>query len=232
MNFFILLSYLLLISSIFTLWVKQPLKKLSYIFLIISIVLALITGLINFIGLVIIYMIFLLLYLTFRLKNKPTFGFIIFFITAIILFLNYNHILPGFHNFNVINKIRISKDAIPFSLYLNYSSLIITYPIILFSKKIKLIRNQHELYESVISGIKYGLIAIAILLPLSWLLQFVKFDFKVSHYTLIFIFVNLIFTCIPEEIFWRGFIQTRLQKYTNPIIAILISSVIFASIHV
>ncbi|WP_235261371.1 CPBP family intramembrane glutamic endopeptidase [Candidatus Francisella endociliophora] len=43
--------------------------------------------------------------------------------------------------------------------------------------------------------------------------------------------MNLIFTCIPEEVFWRGFIQAKIASYSNTTIAILITSSMFASIH-
>ncbi|MFV9984699.1 MAG: CPBP family intramembrane glutamic endopeptidase [Francisella endosymbiont of Hyalomma asiaticum] len=42
----------------------------------------------------------------------------------------------------------------------------------------------------------------------------------------------MIFKCLFEEIFWRGFIQSRLQKYFNQIIAVIITSFIFAFIHI
>ncbi|MED7819214.1 CPBP family intramembrane glutamic endopeptidase [Francisella sp. 19S2-4] len=45
-------------------------------------------------------------------------------------------------------------------------------------------------------------------------------------------FVNLIFTCMPEEIFWRGFVQTKIKTYTSPIVAVLITSLMFALIHI
>ncbi|MDE4967597.1 CPBP family intramembrane glutamic endopeptidase, partial [Francisella tularensis] len=78
------------------------------------------------------------------------------------------------------------------------------------------------------SGIFYGLLASFILILISYLFDFIRFDFKLTQYTLLFIFVNLIFTCLPEEIFWRGFIQSRLEKYFNSIIAIIITSFEFA----
>ncbi|WP_329478810.1 CPBP family intramembrane glutamic endopeptidase [Francisella sp. 19X1-34] len=127
----------------------------------------------------------------------------------------------------------ISSDAIPFSLYLNYNSLILTYLIlIVFSSKIKLLSKPNEILSTLKLGILYGLLAILVLLPISYIFSFVKYDFKLTHYTLIFIFVNLIFTCIPEEIFWRGFIQTKIQNYTTPTLSVLITSLIFASIHI
>jgi membrane protease YdiL (CAAX protease family) len=142
------------------------------------------------------------------------------------------HILPGFNNICIIKNAHISLDAIPFTLYLNYNSLVLTYFILVFSSEINLLNRLNKILPTLKAGLLYGLIAILILLPISYIFNFIKYDFKVTNYTLIFIFVNLIFTCIPEEIFWRGFIQTKIQNYTNSSIAVLITSLVFASIHI
>ena len=142
------------------------------------------------------------------------------------------HFFPGFNNICIIKNIQISKNAIPFSLYLNYNSIIPTYFLLLFSSEIRLLKSLSKLLPVIKSGFSYGLIAVFILIPISYLFDFIKFDFKLTYYTLAFIFVNLIFTCLSEEIFWRGFIQSRLQKYFNPIIAVIITSFAFAFIHI
>ncbi|MDE4996834.1 CPBP family intramembrane metalloprotease, partial [Francisella tularensis subsp. holarctica] len=74
----------------------------------------------------------------------------------------------------------------------------------------------------------YGFFPTFILMLISYLFVFIRFDFKLTQYNLVFIFVNLIFTCLPEEIFWRGFIQYRLEKYVNSIIALILTSFAFA----
>ncbi|WNS76973.1 type II CAAX endopeptidase family protein [Bacillus sp. DTU_2020_1000418_1_SI_GHA_SEK_038] len=45
-------------------------------------------------------------------------------------------------------------------------------------------------------------------------------------------YIVLILIIIPgEEIFWRGFVQTRILKYTNIPAAIVISAILYASVH-
>ena len=46
-------------------------------------------------------------------------------------------------------------------------------------------------------------------------------------------YLALVLVAAPgEELFWRGFIQTRLSKYFNPIVSILTGSVLYASVHI
>lgn len=225
------IAYILAIFALLSLWIDNT-KSISKISIIISIAFALATNLITLLGMLVIAITFLCIYLSkWSYYHRNFLKIVLFIITAAVLFLNYQHLLPGFNNINLFKNTYISPNAIPFSLYLNYNAIIPTYFLIYFSQEINLIASFSKFKIALKSGLLYGILAIAILLPISYFFKFIEFDFKISNYTLIFIFVNLIFTCIPEEVFWRGFIQNRIQSYTSPSIAILITSVIFASIH-
>ncbi|APC90884.1 MULTISPECIES: CPBP family intramembrane glutamic endopeptidase [Francisella] len=227
---FIYLAYILAITSVLSLWTRF--KAFGYITVTSSLIFASLGAIVSLTGLLVITIIIIFIHLSFYFKSKKGFSLFFFGITAVILFLNYIHFFPGFNNICIIKNVQISKDAIPFSLYLNYSSIIPTYFLLLFSSEIRLLKNLSKLFSVIKSGVFYGLIAVCILIPISYLFDFIKFDFKLTHYTLVFIFVNLIFTCLSEEIFWRGFIQSRLQKYFNPIIAVIFTSIAFAFIHI
>lgn len=50
--------------------------------------------------------------------------------------------------------------------------------------------------------------------------------------TVLWHYIVLLLVIIPgEEIFWRGFVQERIQRNSNITIAILISSILYASAH-
>lgn len=224
------LTYILGIFSLLSLWTK--LKTVGYYTVALSILFALASGIITLIGLLVILISICLLCLTSRFDDKKLISIVFFSICAIFLFLNYRHLIPGFNNLCIIKGVTISQDAIPFTLYLNYSSIIPTYFLILFSSEIKLLVNKNMLLKAIKLGIYFGLLATMVLLPISYIFNFIRFDFKLSSITLIFMVVNLIFTCICEEVFWRGFIQTRLQTYINPVLALLATSTAFAFIHI
>lgn len=57
--------------------------------------------------------------------------------------------------------------------------------------------------------------------------------YKFFSPTMIWHYIVLLLIIIPgEEIFWRGFIQKRLLRLTKPSHSILISTVMYASVHV
>lgn len=227
----ICISYGLVIFSFLLLWISR-LRNLSLITFNTSLIIAIFSGIIQPIGFAIILVVAILVFLTFQYQKKSIKNISVFILLFIIMLLVYIHILPGFNNICIIKNVYISKDAIPFTLYLNYSSIVITYILVFFAKDINLSNLLDDFLNILKLGIIYGLIAAAILLPISIFLNFIKVDFKFTHYTLIFLFVNLVFACMQEEIFWRGFIQTRITKYTNQIIALITTSLIFASIHI
>ncbi|WP_100330734.1 CPBP family intramembrane glutamic endopeptidase [Bacillus xiapuensis] len=95
------------------------------------------------------------------------------------------------------------------------------------------------------SYLKYGLLSGLLLYALFWvghlLLPYLPFslDSQVSalykRYSPQFSwhYIVLILVFIPgEELFWRGFIQKRLSVYFNDLTAILVSSMLFASIFI
>ena len=94
----VMLTYSFAIFSLITLWVKN-LKKITIVSLAISLILALSSGIINIVALAIILISFLAIYFVFKLENKRVLGVVIFFITSLLLFLNYNHLLPGFNRY-------------------------------------------------------------------------------------------------------------------------------------
>ncbi len=75
-----------------------------------------------------------------------------------------------------------------------------------------------------------------LVLSLGVVFGFVGIDIKISSYTLAFIACNLLFTCITEEAFFRGFMQEKLaaamQRWrSGPYIALFIASILFGIAH-
>lgn len=46
-------------------------------------------------------------------------------IFALFAFAMFQHMIPGFHNVLVFDKIQFSPDAIPFTMYLNFDKLLV-----------------------------------------------------------------------------------------------------------
>ena len=142
------------------------------------------------------------------------------------------HLYPGINNLLVLDQVNSGPLSRPFTLYFNIDkpmlifALLILVPNILSNNEY----NWHQLslsrmQKSIIGG---GLIALPLL---AWGLQLVKPEFTIPSWWWIFAINNLIFTCVAEEVLFRGYIQGFLCKRLSPITAIIIASVLFGLAH-
>jgi uncharacterized protein len=115
---------------------------------------------------------------------------------------------------------------------------------LLFLISYSILNEELDDHASFFSFIIYGALSGFILFGLFWIghsliellnLPFTKDIAKLYGRfspSLLWHYIVLILVIIPgEEIFWRGFIQKRLLKYTNVTTGIIISAVLYASVH-
>ncbi|MDF1678811.1 MAG: CPBP family intramembrane metalloprotease [Legionellaceae bacterium] len=143
-------------------------------------------------------------------------------------------LFPGFHNQRVLNQVYISADAIPFTLYLNLDKTILGILIIgWLHPRINTLTAWLSLFKNILP--KLGCL-ILIVGGLSFFLGFVRFDAKYSSYLLIWAPTNLLFVCLAEEAFFRGFIQKYLTRILTFIpysayVAIGCAAILFGLAH-
>jgi len=144
------------------------------------------------------------------------------------------HLFPGFNNLRVINHVQYSPDAIPFTLYLNFDKTLVGIVILGFLHT--LIATKEEWLILFKATLPRACIVIIVVACLSFILQFVRFDPKFPLSFFIWAITNLLFVCVAEEGFFRGFIQKYLclllkrVKWRN-LIAVLIASILFGLAH-
>lgn len=115
------------------------------------------------------------------------------------------HALGGFANVKILSGVRFSADAVPYTQYLNFDKPLIGLFILGFC--------HHRLltvraWRTALAGAApRALGIIAVLTVLAWLAGFVRFDPKLPPHFPLWAAVNLLFTCVPEEALFRGFIQ-------------------------
>ncbi|MCB1117510.1 MAG: CPBP family intramembrane metalloprotease [Chlamydiia bacterium] len=142
------------------------------------------------------------------------------------------HLFPGFNNWLIVKSMQISPDGIPYTLYFNYDKPFIG--IFILAAGLPLLSTLKQNFAAIClwSGI-----TIITMLVLSRFFSIVHFDPKLPSITVPWIIANFFLVCIPEEVFWRGFLQREitnsLQSKTKwaPYIAIGILSAIFALMH-
>lgn len=144
------------------------------------------------------------------------------------------HIIPGFSNALVVNKVHISRSSSLFSMYLNFDKIITALILYVTGKLFLLERfiDKKSMYQTLYSL----LLCTAVLLVPGLLSGYIKFDPKVPDILWLWVFNNLLFVAIGEEIIFRGFVQNSLksflgQKVANNYLHVIISSIIFGLAH-
>ena len=146
------------------------------------------------------------------------------------------HLLPGFHNEQVVDHQIVSVDATPFTLYANFDKglaglFLLAY---FFAGQVRA-----EYYQRQNNSIEIGFIIILtslFALGLAFLLGLIRFDVKLPSFWLGFLAINLFFTCAAEEAFFRGFLQKGLSAWLEGklplLIAPIFSALIFGLAHI
>lgn len=142
--------------------------------------------------------------------------------------------LPGIHNWQVLEKLALSPNAIPYSMYFNLDKSSIGLFFIWFS--VYSLANGGRWQPVMKKSGQVAVLAILALMPLSLYLGYVTFDLKLTPLFFLWAVHNLFFTCFAEEALFRGMIQRFLQFRLQNIrygkwIAIVIAALLFGAAH-
>jgi membrane protease YdiL (CAAX protease family) len=144
------------------------------------------------------------------------------------------HFLPGFHNWNIASASRLSPTAYPYRLWFNFDKPLIGIFPLAFT--IPLIQTRASLVNMLKVAIPMSVLAIALLLGGALYANMVRWDPKIPTLVFPWIIANLFFVTIPEEAFFRGFVQKQLYKWfgegPGPAFgAIAFTSLLFTLLH-
>jgi membrane protease YdiL (CAAX protease family) len=120
------------------------------------------------------------------------------------------HRLPGFHNARVIDAVRFTPDAMPFTLYLNFDKTLIGLFILAWCHS--RLAQARDWKAMLTTTAPRAAALIAVVMVLSLAAGYVRFAPKLPAETALWLGVNLLFTCTAEEALFRGFIQAQLQR--------------------
>lgn len=227
-----LISLIFLALAIISLWIKNKPFVLG-ILLTWYLIFGIIGKNVTFLALPFLALFFISFYGYARNKNiwlKAIGGFIFFVLTILALL----HKTPGINNWLILNQHQFSPDSIPYSLYLNYETPLIGICILVFS--LPLIKSIKDLITVFKIILPLSLATIIVLITGSYLLGYIHFDPKFTNIFFIWAIHNLLFTCITEEGFFRGFIQNLLCKWFSKIkygkyLGLIIAATLFGIAH-
>lgn len=131
-------------------------------------------------------------------------------LTGVAAFLFALHRIPGFHNAVLASGIHVSPDAPPFTLHANFDTaaagIVLTG---LFCPRIAGVADWSAMLRRVWPVMLATLVGV---LGMGWGLGYVRPDLKWTQWTPAFLAVNLLFTCVTEEAFFRGFLLAGLAR--------------------
>jgi membrane protease YdiL (CAAX protease family) len=197
---------------------------------------------INEIGLLGIGLYLALYFGSVNIKQPLTRGLITtaFIITSLALALRW---IPGFNNLSIVSNTQITDDAISFTLYANVDKAIVGLLLCayFFSRTASCLTPNLTSNIKAETNTKFTLPILIIVstilttLMVALMIGLVSFEPKVPDFWLSFIAINLLFTCVAEEVLFRGLLQTKLaQTITSKRFALLapvITACIFALAH-
>ena len=145
------------------------------------------------------------------------------------------HLVPGFHNALLIDGEHTSADAAPFTLYANFDKGSVG--LVLLALVVPRMRSLGELRAAAKVTLLFACGTAATVVATAWAIGYVRPEVKAPAFTGVFLLVNLFFTCIAEEAFFRGLIQERLMlalssRPSMVAVPVLVSAALFGLAHV
>jgi membrane protease YdiL (CAAX protease family) len=162
--------------------------------------------------------------------QRSTAAITIVFLSGLLM----GHQLPGFDNPVAISTTTFGSDAIPFRLWLNFDKTTVGLFLLGFCHA-RMTRAAE--WRAMIARVwPVTACLLGLLLLLSVVSGYVRFDPKFPREAWVWMAVNLCFTCVAEEAFFRGFVQRGLQQLWSPLrhgawLALGIAAILFGIAH-
>jgi len=126
------------------------------------------------------------------------------------LFIGFSmHLIPGFHNWEVLDGIKLSPHSVPYVMYLNVEKPAYIFFFMYFYQR-KSIFNYN--WTRIL---RWSLLSFLVILPLlfltNWIFELVTWDPKFPAYSItgLWMIRMLLDTTLGEEIFFMGYLQQR-----------------------
>ncbi|MFC7654409.1 CPBP family intramembrane metalloprotease [Pseudoduganella danionis] len=148
------------------------------------------------------------------------------------------HKLPGFVNPVLLKGVLVSPDGLPYTQYANLDKACVG--LVLLALVSQRLHNMAQLRTALRSFAVIAPATVVVVMAAALASGFVHVDAKLPAYTLQFIVVNLFFTVIAEETFFRGLIQGQVARWLEQrwpqarccgLLAVLVSALLFGVAH-
>lgn len=138
------------------------------------------------------------------------------------------HAVPGFHNPKVLDSVIAGPQSAPFSMYYNFDKALVPFILLVVMKSLFVSEPK---YQPARPGWFLLVALIPGLLLLAVALGGLKIEPHFPQWLLPFLFANIFFVSLAEEVLFRGYLQQRLSGFMSPVAALIISAAIFGGLH-
>ena len=173
-------------------------------------------------------------YLVRSAQAKSFWNYAIGIIVVVITLALASHRIPGFNNPLVIGPLELSPGAVSFRQHANFDKAVAG--LVLLAFVCKRVSSIRELRTVLFEAMPTAWLTMAMIFGLAFGTGHVQLDLKVLEITPYFLLINFFFTVIPEEAFFRGFLQERLSLATSRLrygrlITVIVSAIAFGAVH-
>jgi len=145
----------------------------------------------------------------------------------------FQHWLPGFHNLQVFHAERLTPDAAPFTMYLNFDKpligfwLVLTYP---------WIQPEKDWRALAVSAVAACAATSLICLSIAFVAGSIAWAPKWPHLGWLWALNNLLLVTFAEEAFFRGYVQGGIARLAvdrphAQWVALVVGAVLFGALH-
>lgn len=144
------------------------------------------------------------------------------------------HAFPWFHRVPVFEAVRLSPDAPPFALFASVDKALAGLGLLVWvCRRCGSLSEWRAMWQTTVP---IALLTVGVVLGLGMATHAVHWDPKWPAQAPAFLAINLLFTCVAEEAFFRGLLQERLAQAcgASPLacwLPALVSAALFGAVH-
>jgi len=169
-----------------------------------------------------------------RASERPWIRIPLLVLTGLCAFGFALHRFPGFHNPVLAEGVVVSPGAAPFTLHANFDTAVAG--IVLMGVFCAPIRERGAWLPMLRRTMPVLAATLVTVLGAGWLSGYVRPDIKWTPLAPWFLAINLLFTCVTEEAFFRGFVLGGLARGMarwryGTAVAVAVSTLLFGLAH-
>lgn len=183
-------------------------RPVVFVIAAVAAVVALVAGVVTLLGIAVLVALAALLAAGVRPATPGSIRIVLHVVAAAIVVALQMHVAPGFHNPVVLDAVRFTPDAAPYTQYLNFDKG--AAGLLLLTLVARRAASWRARAHAIATGAAFALAFAVPVLFIGHAVGWFAFAPKMPAATLTWMAINLLFVCVAEDTFCRGFVQQPL----------------------